>query len=97
MKTTLELPDALVKQIKLRAVRDGLKLKDLVASLLRRGLAADDETPPPPKAKIVYDKKRGWPIIVGGHPAAPGEEITPDRLFEIMQEQELEWHEAASR
>ncbi len=40
MKTTLDLPDALVKQVKLRAVREGQKLKDAVADLLRKGLAA---------------------------------------------------------
>ena len=40
MKTTLELPDELVKEIKLRAVLEGSKLKDAVAELLRRGLAA---------------------------------------------------------
>jgi plasmid stability protein len=39
MKTTMELPDDLVKEIKLRAVREGKKLKDAVAELLRKGLA----------------------------------------------------------
>ena|ERR1700676_1026896 len=38
MKTTLELPDDLVKEIKLRAVHEGKKLKDAVADLLRKGL-----------------------------------------------------------
>lgn len=38
MKTTLELPEDLVKEIKLRAVHEGAKLKDLVAALLRAGL-----------------------------------------------------------
>lgn len=38
MKTTLELPDELVKEIKLRAVHQGAKLKDMVADLLRAGL-----------------------------------------------------------
>lgn len=41
MKTTLDLPDALVKQVKLRAVHDGKKLKDTFAELLSRGLAAE--------------------------------------------------------
>jgi hypothetical protein len=40
MKTTFDLPDALVKEIKLRAVHEGKKLKDAVAELLRRGLSA---------------------------------------------------------
>ena len=40
MKTTLDLPDALVKEIKLRAVHEGKKLKDAMADLLRKGLAA---------------------------------------------------------
>ena len=40
MKTTLDLPDALVNEIKLRAAQDGRELKDTVAELLSRGLAA---------------------------------------------------------
>jgi plasmid stability protein len=40
MKTTLELPDDLVKEIKILAVNEGKKLKDAVADLLRQGLAA---------------------------------------------------------
>jgi hypothetical protein len=40
MKTTLDLPDDLVKEVKLRAVHEGAKLKDAVADLLRKGLAA---------------------------------------------------------
>jgi hypothetical protein len=40
MKTTLELPDDLVKEVKLRAVYEGKKLKEAVAELLRKGLAA---------------------------------------------------------
>jgi len=40
MKTTLELPDELVKEVKLRAVHEGGKLKDTVAELLRLGLTA---------------------------------------------------------
>ena len=40
MKTTLDLPDDLVKELKLRAVYEGKKLKDAAAELLRKGLAA---------------------------------------------------------
>ena len=41
MKTTLELPDDLVKEIKLLAVHQGMKLKDAIADLLRKGLAGN--------------------------------------------------------
>jgi hypothetical protein len=37
VKTTLDLPDALVKQVKLRAVRERRKLKDAVADLFAQG------------------------------------------------------------
>lgn len=40
MKTTIDLPDALVKEVKLLAVMEGKKLKDEMAELLRTGLAA---------------------------------------------------------
>lgn len=40
MKTTLDLPDELVKAVKLLAVHVGKKLKNAVADLLRKGLHA---------------------------------------------------------
>ena len=40
MKTTLDLPPDLVKEMKLLAVHQGKKLKDAAAELLRKGLAA---------------------------------------------------------
>ena len=42
MKTTLDLPNDLVCEIRLRAVNEGKKLKDVVADLIRRGLGRDD-------------------------------------------------------
>ena len=44
MKTTLDLPNDLVQEIKLRAVNEGRELKDVAADLLRAALA------PPPKS-----------------------------------------------
>ena len=79
MKTTLDLPDALVKQVKLRALHEGRKLKDAVADLLRKGLAAGVAEPELPAPVITRDKKTGLPLIKGGHAASPQEEITPER------------------
>jgi plasmid stability protein len=39
MKTTLELPDELMRRIKLRAVHRNRKLKDEIAQLLETGMA----------------------------------------------------------
>ncbi len=46
MKTTLDLPDDLVKEIKLRAVHDGKKLKETAAELLRKGLNVETKHSP---------------------------------------------------
>jgi len=40
MKTTLELPDDLMRRIKIRAATTNRKLKDTVEELIRRGLEA---------------------------------------------------------
>lgn len=53
MKTTLDLPDELVRRVKMRAVQSDSKLKDMVAALLDVGLraestAASSAAPPTP-------------------------------------------------
>lgn len=40
MKTTLELPDELMRRVKLRAVHRNQKLKDAITQLLEIGMAA---------------------------------------------------------
>lgn len=44
MRTTIDLPDTLYRQIKARAALEGRPVKALVSELLQRGLAAP-ETP----------------------------------------------------
>ncbi len=40
MKTTLDLPDELMREVKIRAVHEHKKLKDTIAELLQKGIAA---------------------------------------------------------
>ena len=47
MKTTLELPDDVIMEIKIEAARQKKKLKELVPELLRAGLSARRATSPP--------------------------------------------------
>ena len=92
MKMTFDLPPDLARQLKLRAVREGRKLKDLAADVLRAGLAAQPVSPQrlrPPK--IVKDKKTGLPVIQCPRTPRPEEELTPERIAEILIEQEAEW------
>ena len=54
MRTTLDLPNELVREIQQRAGNEGRKLKDVVVDLLRRGLGRHDAGPAisPPKGHI---------------------------------------------
>ena len=45
MRTTLDLPDELFRQLKAEAGLRGRKLKDLVTEFIERGLAARSATP----------------------------------------------------
>jgi len=78
MKMTFDLPADVVQRLKIKAAEDGLKLKDLIAEACRRFLEQPDK---PKKAK---SKKSPFPIFKGGQPAKPGEEMTPERVAEIL-------------
>lgn len=96
MKTTLDLPDDLVKEVKLRALYGNLKLKDAVAELLRKGLAAPEINESGSEGSVVKkDRKTGLPVIECRKAATP--EISPRRAAEILLEQEVKWHEEAGR
>ncbi len=98
MKTTIDLPDALVKQVKLRAVHEGRKLKDAVAELLKLGLKtgtfADSREA---RAIVGKDKKTGLPLIQCRRAADSRTEITPERAAEILNAQDADWFHATGR
>jgi plasmid stability protein len=87
MKTTLDLPNDLVREIKLRAVNDGRKLKDTMADLLRKGLRARTSR------RALKSGRVQLPLVqcrrVG--------DLTPDQVSIALQEQEAAWHREASR
>jgi hypothetical protein len=47
MRTTIDLPDELLRQVKARAALDGLKLKDLITRYVEQGLRQGAQSPPP--------------------------------------------------
>jgi hypothetical protein len=97
MKTTLDLPDTLVKQVKLRALQEGRKLKDAVADLLRRGLAASTVANEATQPVVTKDRETGLPLIHCNKSASRQEEITPERVADILLGQEADWHHASGR
>ena len=81
MKTTLDLPDDLMRAVKIRAVEENRKLKDAIADLLRRGMA--QRTPQAPVRKRVR-----LPLVRCAHGARPGDELTPERVATVLLDEE---------
>jgi hypothetical protein len=46
LKTTLDLPDDLMRAVKIRAVHEHKKLKDMIAELIQKGIAASKTARP---------------------------------------------------
>jgi hypothetical protein len=86
MKTTIDLPADLVRQVKLEALREGRKLKDTMAELLRRGLSAK-------KSRVAARSSRVKLPLVHCRRSA---DLTPRRVAEVLSEQEAQWHHEAS-
>ena len=84
MKTTLDLPDDLMREIKIRAVNENRKLKDAMADLLRRGLSQK------PADRLPVRRKVRLPPVECAHEARPEEEMTPDRVAEVLLAEESE-------
>lgn len=78
VKTTVELPDALVREVKVRAAREGRRVKDVMAEVVRRGLAEA------PRREPVAASRVQLPLVRCAHPAAPDQEVTPERSAQIL-------------
>lgn len=78
MKTTFDLPDDLVQELKLRSVHERRKLKDVAAAALRRGLAMDAKSPEPRKKSIKLP-------FFECDPDAPATKMTAEELIALEQ------------
>ena len=70
MKTTLELPDELMRRVKLRAVHRNQKLKDAVAQLLEAGIAALPAAEPSARPPRPLRLKKQAPLTIDSIEAA---------------------------
>ena len=83
MKTTLDLPDELMRAVRIRAAEENLKVEDVVVDLLRLGFSAEAAG-----RRTVRNRVR-FPLVRCAHPAKPGEELTPERIAALLAEAEV--------
>jgi plasmid stability protein len=86
MKTTFDLPEDLVREVKLRAVLQGRTVKDLIAELLRQGLgmacARSEKTPASHMVKV---GENGLPVI-RCVPDAPATRMSIEELLKLERD-----------
>ena len=85
MKTTLDLPEELVREMKIRAAREGRKLRDVATEIIQRGISSTGPTIKPKGKRVKL------PFFQGKKPANPADELTPDKIHVIRMNQEIEW------
>ncbi len=83
MRTTVDLPDPLLKHLKARAALEGRTLRDLVVELVQRGLEAT------PKADALQ-RLQARPLIGVAPLAVPAERLNHADLSALAQEDEDE-------
>jgi plasmid stability protein len=91
MKTTLDLPDDLIRAVKIRAAEEHRTLKELMADLLRSGLAQK-------RGAISTARRRlKLPLIECAHAAGPDEEMTSERVAAVLLDEEAQGHRETLR
>ena len=78
MKTTIDLPDALIQQAKQRALQQKRTLKDLIADYIRQGLKGTSLSAISPRSGLVETDVTGLPLIRAT--SAPTLHTLPDAL-----------------
>lgn len=96
MKTTMDLPDELMREVKLRAVMQGRTIKDLVTEYLSQcvGMAPRADADQPFSSPMVLIGSRGLPVIRCASDA-PATRMSVEELLKL--EQETQWQEDAQR
>jgi len=85
MKTTLDLPAELVREMKLRAADEGRKLRDVATEIFRRGLMQ-------PSSLVATAQHRvKLPLIKCDKTKSPAKQITAEQVADVLLKQEMEW------
>ncbi len=89
MKTTVELPDDLMRGMKIRAATQGRKLNDVIADAIRDSLVYKREVPSETQALVISRSPSGFPYIKC-NPAS--DKLVPsfEELQRLIDESQLE-------
>lgn len=94
MRTTLDIPEDVLRKAKSEAALRGIPLKDYVTEAIRMALqsplgAVAEATPDYEADEQVLSEDCVFPLIRGeGGPAL--RDLTPERVHEILEEEEVE-------
>lgn len=88
MKTTLDLPADLIREMKMRAAHEGRKLRDVATEIFRRGLSQPNSQSESPRHRVQL------PLIECPRTLTP--EWTADQVAEALLKQEVEWSDEAA-
>ncbi len=89
MRTTVDLPDDLYRQLKARAALGGLKLRELITRYLEQGLRTPPERP--------LAKARSQPPVAVPPTGVPIAALSRAELARIDEEEELTRHARPAR
>lgn len=91
MKATFDLPDDLLREVKLRAVIQRRTARDIVAEFIRQGLGMEtrQNAQPPAAGSMVEINEFGLPVF-RCRPSAPATKMSVEQLLEIEQEAQTE-------
>jgi len=86
MKTTIDLPEPLVRDMKLRAAKEGRKLKDVATEVFEAGLRVSSA----PRAPRAYRQKLDTPLFAceAAEASAPGMSVR--ELLKLEQRAQAE-------
>jgi plasmid stability protein len=86
MKTTIDLPEPLVRAMKLRAAQEGRKLKDVATEIFRLGLNAPSQSvdEKPLRQKLVA------PLFICEPSQASASGMKIDQLLRLEQQAQME-------
>lgn len=84
MRTTVDLPDHLLRRVKARAAMDGTTLKELITRFVEQGLRRATSSPP-----ASPERERSELPVARAATGRPLPDLTNKELYAILEEEEV--------